>query len=542
MEVLGINTDENKDLFELAVMQDGSDVAIKKKDDKFKVEINMGLALPCVFRPGEDFDITQENKAIVKSAKDDGSLLMLEVSTQSNLGPLGANDNDVLTVLLTMAWEQRHQNKNNKEERNGFRVYYTLAEICRRLSLSVNCSSNIAKSIEKIKSQNMKLKNFIYNAETKETGLAKEQTKIILKSGEITIGASDSDFKNYQKTFYVEFDSYIMKNMQDEYVSLIHTKEYLSLKSGPERRLLIFLNSKRKTFGDQFLFNLSELAQVLGISNSPNRRKMVGRYLNSAKKKLENFDYKIKKVSAQDDWHILLSFETQTVDMLEDKHGDKFYKALVEFYGPSKLASVDIQEIDVINLRKEFDRQYEKAKDKSTVSFASQDDLSPGEVVIDIALYQVLISGYTITKTFKALAKAILSRFILGEIELPEKFRYFVTKRNELAEKDKVKDIINTEIEKKKEREMKETKNLEKSFSLFFNDVVASNKSYMKDLKIRAAGRIDLDEDNLMFNTAINIEVQKIAKEEFFSGKILENKDIGRSAKTLEISRDVTLS
>lgn len=536
VEILPSVNDQQSDLFDLSVMESDNDIVVKKKNDKFKVEINMGLALPCVFRPGDDFDLSRENRSIVKSSKKDGSLFMLEVSTQSNLGPLGANDNDVLTVLLTMAWEQRHQNADKKEERNGFRVYYTLAEICRRLSLSVNSSSNIARSIEKIKSQNMKLKNFIYNAGTKETGLAKEQTKIILKSGELTLGSSNADFKSYQKTFYIEFDSYIMKNMQDEYVSLIHTKEYLSLKSGPERRLLIFLNSKRKTFGNQVLFNLSELAQVLGIASSPNRRKMVGRYLTSTKDKLENFDFKIKKVSNQDDWHILVNFNSDQ-GLVDQKYEDSFYRELIEFYTPERIASIDLQEIDVINMRKEFDRQYEKTTKNKTVSFGQDDEISPGELVIDIALFQVLMSGYNLTKSFKALARAILSRLSVGELELPEKYRQFVKRRNEDLKKEEAKKAIAKEIAKKKAREKKEEENLKNSFKLFYSDVLENNKTYLKNLETRAKEKIDTSETELFYEARLKAIMKEIAQEEFLSGKILENKEIGRQATAIEIDR-----
>ena len=112
------------------------------KENNFKIEVNLGLALPFRYYIDENAKF-EKQRSVVRTVDDNGSIYMLEVTTQSDEGPLQSVENDVLLVLLTMAFEQRsalvpiHAVETGTERR----VYYTLAEICRRLGLSENNSN-----------------------------------------------------------------------------------------------------------------------------------------------------------------------------------------------------------------------------------------------------------------------------------------------------------------------------------------------------------------------------------------------------------------
>lgn len=496
-------------------------------DNRFKVEINLGLALPFKYYITDDYDKTQENKAIVRSVNDDGSVYMLEVTTQSNEGPLQAFENDVLLVLLTMAWEQRDKNHNSKERKNGFRVYYTLAEVCRRLGLSENSRNKVARAINKIKSQKMLTKNFAYNALSGDIGLVSEDTRIILKSGRVRVGASDLDFGHYQDVFYIEFDSYIVKNLYDEYVSVINSDAYLSLKSGPQRRVLIFLYSKRKKFGNQFLFDLEELAQVVGLSGSNKRRRQINEYLQRICDVLNNFEFTLKKKRGVEDWSVLVCFKSQA---LEYESKDPFYSALCEFYGVEKLKSLEIEKIDIENLKNEFNFKYQKEAGKDYFLYG-KDKIDPAEFAIDVTLFQVLVGGYKLTGSFKALSKVILSRMIDGGLELPEKYRHFVVARVEEEKKKEVDKKIACELHKKEEIRRVEKEKLEHSFDKLYGDMISKNKSFKDSLERRAVDALKgegLDETDMMYRLSLEHKMRDIAKVDFMNGDIINYKDIKR--------------
>jgi len=511
-----INLDENLDV-----------TSYEGKDHRFKVEINLGLALPFKYYLTDDYDKSEKHKAIVRSVDDSGSVYMLEVTTQSNEGPLQAFENDVILVLLTMAWEQRNRNQNSREKMNGFRVYYTLAEVCRRLGLYENSRNKVARAIKKIKSQYMQTKNFAYNAHTGQIGLINEDTKIILKSGRVRVGATDVDFANYQDVFFVEFDSYIVKNLYDEYVSVISSDAYLSLKSGPQRRVLIFLASKRKKFGDQFLFSLSELAQVIGLTGSSKRRRQIGEYLGRVQEKLKNFEYTIKKRRDKEDWDIFIVFQVR--ELLEEKEErDPFHQDLIDYYGQSSLASLDLNAIDIENIKREFNFKYKKETNRDTFLYGKE-KLDPAEFCLDITLFQVLKCDYQVTKSFKALAKVILGSMIAGGLELPEKYRLFVDKRAEEIRKKLVSDKIKTELSKKEEAKKVERDRLNKSFDKMYADMISKNKNFKHKLEERAIVALEnegIAQEDMMFKLSLEHKMREIAKVDFLNGDILNYKDI----------------
>jgi hypothetical protein len=506
--------------------------SIAPADDRFKVEINLGLALPFKYYLTDDYDKTEEHKAIVRSVDDNGSVYMLEVTTQSNEGPLQAFENDVLLVLLTMAWEQRNRNQNSRDKMNGFRVYYTLAEVCRRLGLSENSRNKVARAIRKIKSQSMQTKNFAYNAHTGQIGLLNEDTKIILKSGRVRVGATDVDFANYQDVFFVEFDSYIVKNLYDEYVSVISSDAYLALKSGPQRRVLIFLYSKKKKFGDQFLFSLEELAQVIGLTGSKKRRRQIGEYLGRIQESLKNFEFTIKKKRGQPDWDIFVTFqERNLIEAKEDR--DPFYQDLVDDFGEKTLRDLDLTEIDIKNIRREFNFRYKKETNKEHFLYGKE-SLDPAEFCLDITLFQVLRCNYRITKSFKALAKVILSSMIQGGLELPEKYRHFVQKRAEDGRKKEVTEKIQTELCKKEETRRVEIERLEKSFDKMYGDMIAKNKSFRKSLEKKAQSSLESEgvaPEDMMYKLTLEHRMRDLARVDFLSGDILNYKDIKVSSR-----------
>ncbi|MEC7275671.1 MAG: hypothetical protein VXV96_05065 [Bdellovibrionota bacterium] len=501
-------------------------------DDRFKVEINLGLALPFKYYLTDDYDKTEEHKAIVRSVDKSGSVYMLEVTTQSNEGPLQAFENDVLLVLLTMAWEQRDRNRNSRDKMNGFRVYYTLAEVCRRLGLSENSRNKVARAIRKIKSQSMQTKNFAYNAHTGQIGLINEDTKIILKSGRVRVGATDVDFADYQDVFFVEFDSYIVKNLYDEYVSVISSDAYLSLKSGPQRRVLIFLYSKRKKFGDEFLFSLEELAQVIGLTGSKKRRRQIGEYLGRVQDNLKNFEFTIKKKRGQSDWDIFVTFQGRSLIEAKEER-DPFYQDLIEYYGEKDLRDLDIREIDVLNMRREFNFKYEKEAGKKTFAYG-KDEINPADFCLDITLFQVLRCNYHITKSFKALAKVILNSMINGGLELPEKYRHFVSKRADEKRKKEVTEKIQVELARKEEAKKVEIERLEKSFDKMYSDMISKNKSFRKSLETKARASLEsegVDPEDMMYKLSLEHRMRDLAREDYLSGDIMNYKGIAGSTR-----------
>jgi hypothetical protein len=491
--------------------------------ESFHVELNYGLALPFKFYIDEKYDLTQEHKAQVTSIDAYGSIHRLEVATQSTLGPLGAFENDVLLVLLSMAKEQRDEPYNEKAN-DGFKVYFTYTEIAQRLGLiPKNWTSRIKKAINKIKSQGIKTKNFSYNANSGDIVMVSpEDPTQLIRTGTVKIGNTSSDFTGYQQVFYAVFDRFVFDNLYGQYRSVIQSNDYLKLKVGPQRRTFIFLNSKKEKFGDSFSFALEELAMVLGLSGSTKRRRQIGEYLKRVEDTLGTISYGIKKKRGAEDWDIWIDF--LSLEMIEGPKLDPFFHALIQYYGDSFLELLDIKEVDIKNLRNELLGTYKKMAKLEIFKFQGE-ELNPVEFAIDIALFQARHHNYNIT-SLKGLVKRIIESMAENLIELPEKFRYFVVGRVEEAKKEVQENKMREERERRENEERNRQELLQKSFDDVYTSLSKNNPSYINILKTKAEAMFREAEKNQniipeLKNTFILSEMKRIAQEEWQSGEFM---------------------
>jgi hypothetical protein len=485
------------------------------KENNFKIEVNLGLALPFRYYIDENAKF-EKQKSVVRTVDDSGSIYMLEVTTQSDEGPLQSVENDVLLVLLTMAFEQRSLPVANQSLKpsNDQRVYYTLAEICRRLGLSENNSNRISKAIKRIASQNLSFKNFRYHSPTGKILQAEENTKIILKNGRIRSGGTRDGFlNNHSDYFYVEFDHNIIKNLYDEYVSVVEQKEYLSLSAGHQRRILIFLYSKKRSFGSDFLFNLNELANVIGLQDSQKdkRRRLIFEYLQKTREITGVFDFSITKIREKEDWEIMIHFH----DPLTISHKcDQFFEDLVFEYGAENLASIDFNEIDLENYRREFDAAY-LAKTGSDKYKWNKNEHLASEFCLDLTFWQIFKCNYKITKTLKALARSILESMMNDSLLYPDKYRIFVTER--VAEKKKAKElaIIQQHRHQKELQKIEEEKKFDESFNKLLEDIMKDQK-YKKLIEETAKEKLieeGIRESEMAYTLLFQDKVRSVAKD-----------------------------
>jgi len=485
------------------------------KENNFKIEVNLGLALPFRYYIDENAKF-EKQKSVVRTVDDNGSIYMLEVTTQSDEGPLQSVENDVLLVLLTMAFEQRSALVpiSSIEAVSDRRVYYTLAEICRRLGLSENNSNRISKAIKRIASQNLSFKNFRYHSPSGKILQAEENTKIILKSGRIRSGGTREGFlSNHSDFFYVEFDHNIIKNLYDEYMSVVEQKEYLSLSAGHQRRILIFLYSKKRSFGNDFLFNLNELAQVIGLQDSQKdkRRRLIFEYLQKTREITAVFDFSITKIRDKEDWEIMIHF--QEPSLIENK-GDQFFEDLVFEYGENALKTIDFNEIDLENYRREFDSLFQSRTGNEKFKWNKGEYLA-SEFCLDLTFWQIFKCNYKITKTLKALAKSILESMINDTLLYPDKYRSFLTERVAEVKKQKELAVIQQHRYKKELQKQEEEKKFDLSFNKLLEDIMKDQK-YKKMIEDTAKTKLleeGIDEHQMAYTLLFQDKVRSVAKD-----------------------------
>jgi hypothetical protein len=512
-------------------------------NEDLKFELDLGLALPFRYHAELNEDQKKTYSASVTRNIDavTGNLNLIQITTQSNDGPLQAVEQDVLAVLLTLGYSQAQFANNSLQNQftsnnefgtpNGSRIYYTLSEICRRLKLDVGSVSRVKKAIEKIKSQNITFKRSNYNTSSGKMSSSHGNTKIIIGDGRVRMTDKKAT-ESFKELFYVDLDKDIMSKLYQQYFSSIDQDQYLSLGAGTPRRLFIFLQSKRKTQGDEFIFSLDELVQLFGFDNRVRVKRAVLEVLDKVKGSVDVFDYaiqlksnegRIKSKSDCSNFNVLVKFKS--LMGIEQKKYEKFYQGLVTWYGEENLVREDILEFDVINLKKELCSKYAKAKNnKETYYYTfSKNDINVGEFIIDVVLFQIFHRSYKV-ESFKGLCKKLLSLLIEDQLELPEKYRFFLTERiKEKQKKDDEEKIKELETRGRKKKE-EEDRLFDESYKNIFNDFIINSEGTKKQIELLAINELKLEgytSESLMYNNMVTLKMYEIGKKLFISGELI---------------------
>lgn len=513
------------------------------KTDDFYYEQNLGLALPSRAKCSPE-DMNKIHEAnVAKSVDPAGKIKFVKISTQSAEGPLMPVENDVLLVLMTMFKEQRRAGikvSYDQDVQTENRVYFRYIDICRALKLDAGNSSRIKKAIMRIKSQTLYVKHWGlvdgFHGQTTES-------KIIQRFGEIKLSRGKNVDK-YSQVYYVDLDPYILKSFY--YYAVVDQNDYLNLGAGSPRRLFLYLQSKRSIFGDNFVFELQEIVQVLGCESVNRQKRTVLEALDNVYKTLKSFEYTISekkrgKLHKTDcsNFTVLISFKENL--KLVSSYGD-YYQMLIDFYGKENLMSIDLQEIDVESIVKEVTAKYAKENAGLTTYKFNKIDVNAGEFIVDVVLFQKFIAGYPV-ESFKGLCRNLAQKLINGGVEIPERYRDFVSARIEQKKKSlDLEKLKKLEAEKnRKEKEEEEVFNV--SFSDFYRESILTSESILKRIKTLAITELakdgHTDESSIAYKALLDHEMYVVAKRLFASGEL---SDMRGSSKMPVLGNDHNIS
>lgn len=493
------------------------------KTDDFYYEQNLGLALPSRAKCSPE-DMNKVHEAnVAKSVDPSGKIKFVKISTQSAEGPLMPVENDVILVLMTMFKEQRRAGikvSYDQDVQTENRVYFRYIDICRALRLDAGNTSRIKKAISRIKSQTLYVKHWglIDGLHGQTT-----ESKIIQRSGEIKLSRGRNVDK-YSQVYYVDLDPYILKSFY--YYAVIDQNDYLKLGAGAPRRLFVYLQSKRSVLGDNFVFELQEIVQVLGCENVARQKRAVLSVIENVQKTLETFEYTIsekkKGVAHKSDcsnYTVLISFKenTKTISSF-----GSFYQMLIDWYGTESLKSIDLQEIDVETIVKEIATKYSKESAGETTYRFNKLEINVGEFIVDLVLFQKFIAGYPV-ESFKGLCRNLAQKLINGGVEIPERYRDFISVRIEQKKKSHdLEKLKKFEAEKnKKDKEEEEIFNI--SFGDYYRESILTSESILKRIRILAVGVLAEDgykDGDLGYEPLLQHEMFVVAKKLFSSGEL----------------------
>ncbi len=536
---------------QLALLSDPETHLPEALSNDFVMEVNWGLALPVSYYKRGDSaqtDISAKRTVTVKTKTPDG-LKVTTIATQSEQGPLGAYEIDVLLVLLTMTLEQEGMHASIDGEKKH--VLYSIPELCKRLNLPYkHYATKIKESIQIIKSQTVFNHSFgvldgggMYDIED-EDGERLFTTEII------KTGTRGTKLKNFKKIFRGAWPSNIYRNLLNEYVSVLDSRDYLLLKRGAQRRVFIFLSTKRKkSHGDEFCFSLNDLAKLLGLENSTKRRRQISGFLDGIQSTTNSIEFKIGP-KKDDDWIVWVKFiENKKLIGSSEAHMGEFFQALEKYYGNGVLKKYNLDERIFSLWKREMLPPYRKITGKDTFILHTEDDqeICVVSLALDCALWQGEKCGYSIT-SLKGLTNEIITNNLATEnIKFPDGYGDFVFGRLIAREEEEVKEKIRKgkiKIDEEKAREQQSMENIEAEvWDNFSNDL-----DNLKELALRAneRGLLEISEKQkekllncISINDFYNLDITLLQngvraqfKNDFLSGQWLRSSRVMDKQKT----------
>jgi len=287
---------------------------------------------------------------------------------------------------------------------------------------------------------------------------------------------------------------------------------------------LIFLYSKKRSFGNDFLFSLNELAQVIGLQDSQKdkRRRLIFEYMQKTREITAVFDFTISKIRDKEDWEIMIHFHDPA---LVQHKGDQFFEDLNFDYGEAALKSIDFNEMDLENYRREFDSVYLTRTGKEKFQW-SKGEYLPSEFCLDLTFWQIFKCDYKISKTLKALARSILESMITDTLLYPDKYRSFITERVIERKKQKELAIIQQHRLKKELQKKEEEKKFDESFNKLLEDIMKDQK-YKKLIEQAAKEQLlaeGMSESDMVYTLLFQDKVRTVAKEYLDDFKLFDKR------------------
>jgi hypothetical protein len=481
------------------------------------IEKNLGLSLPFCYRTSRGGIAEVEVKSVIGEQG--------IISTRMSGERLGAFEHDILMIWCSMAKEQVESGLvSNKEGK--LRVHYTISNLCTRLRLSTNTRSRVRKAIDVLFNYTMDVKNFAFMKETNEIDVKNETIRLISRKGEVKkVYASDGTVVN-NGSFFVEFDEMIIENITMGMVSVINEDEYFKLSSGIDRRALVFLYSKRKAFGNRFTFEMDELTLVLGIEASPKKsRERVLKALTKSREASTKFTFEIVKQRGLATYDVYVEFSENV--LLELSEFDHFVNALHSIYTKESMDIIGVDSRDIKVISEEFKKKWKQDMNGSEVFNFLGDELPIGFFLVDLALHQVIKTGYTLTGGLKSLVNPIYKSMVGDKLTLPDGYKYFAPRQMRENEKEKAKQIIASDKTIKKEIEVKKKADLQSSFNDAWDLLIQKNPALLSQIETDAKVILEKDgfvkEGDAVYKLMLNEEVRTLAIERFENGTLLNS-------------------
>ncbi len=493
-------------------------------DFDFYISYDLGLALPIAVY-GKN-NIPEKISSTFNHIDFGDKILHVTIEANWKNEPFSSLDYDVLNAVINLAHEQLKWPVNidvDFEDHNSrVTVQYNKNILCKKAGKSVSRWNVIQKSLEKIDDQVFTIKRLTFCKKTGEETPRTQRIRLIQLTDTVSRGQAASDVENRLISRYLTLDARCLSSASGKVIKDFYPL-YLKCACGPERRILVYLYTKRMLdngdLRDSLAFKFSEVFKLLRVEQKSRPEKLIRESLKGINRKLGNiFEFKDMKIRGESDWNCVIEFISN--NEYKHKEASPFVQRLNRFFStykkdPLRNIGLDVEDIEVC--KKELNLLYIKKTGTSKYHYLDDIYLDPGETAIEISFWIHFDMSRPPIKSFKRYAQKVLLSLTDSTVEFPIGYRPISDKLVERSEKARIKDIAIKEDLRKKEEE-KEKKKQDRESALFVYEKV-KNRSDIKKL--------------------IQSEITDDEKEALQKKAIEEINDLDISLTTLEIEKSI---
>jgi ribosomal protein S20 len=485
--------------------------------NKFSVEINSS---------GIPFDYAKRSTYVEGPVSKSTSMTWIDTETnkitrtQTTVEPIkgnrfpGALAQDVLTVLMSLAIEQKSDQEEGVLESGRVKVWFTLSDICKRLRISKGNTTKVKRAIDQLDNITVHFKDFICDEENYETENIK--TKIITRSGSKKTGRHGDSSDYIRHRMWIELDGRVAKSLFDGFYGTLKRDVYLKLSSGASRKVYSILCSKRRVEGDRFYVDLDDLGYSLDLKSTKSKiRYSVKKYIEAIHSECKDFQYYYTRSRGQS--LVKIVFDENSGEEEKLMMGT-FYEKIAGDYGVKNISELGISRYDI-------ERMVDEHKDAKATKFNGS-KVSSIELSIDVALHQAIRNSYPVA-SIKGLVRSMIKKIESGEgINVPDNYYDFINTRIDKRLEERLKiEVEQKRVEKKDRVERERTLMMEKS-AVMLQSIKRNNPAEYECIRREAESRVwkdnespeqcELIEDFSKF--AVNQEMVQVVYEDVING------------------------
>jgi hypothetical protein len=470
----------------LALNVSNSEILNKENEDLSVLEMLSSLALPL-----------NSERNVSKVIGKDKTMLEVDISIKGPEGGyLSSAHHNVIHVLFNFLVDEyvnaaiTRFDKLDFSKLNIDTIYPSNADILKWANLKRGSNNLVNRYLNELQEIDLTAIERVWAA-------SEEKMKPLFNKGKIIQNISkalvEKNVDGNKKKIYarsIRLHPFFMKQAKGASFFLVKNENLRKL-SGKEKRLYIYFLARKVIYGDKFIVEAQTVGEVGAIKTGHRVRELVRRELEKIAAKINEFSYEF--IYEKDEFgKKMLMVVINLQDRHVEDHKIDFYQNLLDYYGEDFIQEepIALSRFSYEQMYREFCKTGSEMRDDLDVPTGRDTRANIVEYIVDIALFQIR-DGALIRKSFKAYARSLLMSFLQDNLNVPGKYRKFITERLEYEKQMAKQRELDRLSQEKHEKEKIEQQRYDDSFNKQYSVMIKEDREFRELVTKEATKRME---------------------------------------------------